>query len=156
MIVDFNEIEKICNSLRGQNKKIVFTNGCFDILHRGHIEYLTKAKEFGDVLIVGLNSDTSVKRLKGKDRPINPESDRARILDALKPVDYIVIFEEDTPLRLIQMVKPDVLVKGGDYKVEEIVGSEYVMSYGGKVEIIPFVEGKSTTKIIQKIKGEGK
>jgi len=154
MIVDFNEIEKICNSLREQNKKIVFTNGCFDILHRGHIEYLTKAKEFGDVLIVGLNSDTSVKRLKGKDRPINSESDRARILDALKPVDYVVIFEEDTPLRLIQMVKPDVLVKGGDYKVEEIVGSEYVMSYGGKVEIIPFVEGKSTTKIIQKIKGE--
>lgn len=154
MIVDFNEIEKICNSLREQNKKIVFTNGCFDILHRGHIEYLTKAKEFGDVLIVGLNSDTSVQRLKGKDRPINPESDRARILDALKPVDYVVIFEEDTPLRLIQMVKPDVLVKGGDYKVEEIVGSEFVMSYGGKVEIIPFVEGKSTTKIIQKIKGE--
>jgi len=154
MIVDFNKIEKICNSLREQNKKIVFTNGCFDILHRGHIEYLTKAKEFGDVLIVGLNSDTSVKRLKGKDRPINSESDRARILDALKPVDYVVIFEEDTPLRLIQMVKPDVLVKGGDYKVEEIVGSEYVMSYGGKVEIIPFVEGKSTTKIIQKIKGE--
>jgi D-beta-D-heptose 7-phosphate kinase/D-beta-D-heptose 1-phosphate adenosyltransferase len=154
MIVDFNEIEKICNSLREQNKKIVFTNGCFDILHRGHIEYLTKAKEFGDVLIVGLNSDTSVKRLKGKDRPINSESDRARILDALKPVDYVVIFEEDTPLRLIQMVKPDVLVKGGDYKVEEIVGSEFVMSYGGKVEIIPFVEGKSTTKIIQKIKGE--
>jgi rfaE bifunctional protein nucleotidyltransferase chain/domain len=156
MIVDFNEIEKICNSLREQNKKIVFTNGCFDILHRGHIEYLTKAKEFGDVLIVGLNSDTSVQRLKGKDRPINPESDRARILDALKPVDYVVIFEEDTPLHLIQMVKPDVLVKGGDYKVEEIVGSEYVISYGGKVEIIPFVEGKSTTKIIQKIKGEGK
>ena len=156
MIVDFDEIEKICNSLREQNKKIVFTNGCFDILHRGHIEYLTKAKEFGDVLIVGLNSDTSVQRLKGKDRPINPEADRARILDALKPVDYVVIFEEDTPLRLIQMVKPDVLVKGGDYKVEEIVGSEYVMSYGGKVEIIPFVEGKSTTKIIQKIKGEGK
>jgi len=154
MIVDFDEIEKICNSLREQNKKIVFTNGCFDILHRGHIEYLTKAKEFGDVLIVGLNSDTSVQRLKGKDRPINPEADRARILDALKPVDYVVIFEEDTPLRLIQMVKPDVLVKGGDYKVEEIVGSEYVMSYGGKVEIIPFVEGKSTTKIIQKIKGE--
>ncbi|ROL60130.1 D-glycero-beta-D-manno-heptose 1-phosphate adenylyltransferase [Bacteroidetes/Chlorobi group bacterium MS-B_bin-24] len=156
MIVDFNEIEKICNSLREQNKKIVFTNGCFDILHRGHIEYLTKAKEFGDVLIVGLNSDTSVQRLKGKDRPINSESDRARILDALKPVDYVVIFEEDTPLHLIQMVKPDVLVKGGDYKVEEIVGSEFVMSYGGKVEIIPFVEGKSTTKIIQKIKGEGK
>jgi rfaE bifunctional protein nucleotidyltransferase chain/domain len=154
MIVDYNEIEKICNSLREQNKKIVFTNGCFDILHRGHIEYLTKAKEFGDVLIVGLNSDTSVQRLKGKDRPINSESDRARILDALKPVDYVVIFEEDTPLRLIQMVKPDVLVKGGDYKVEEIVGSEFVMSYGGKVEIIPFVEGKSTTKIIQKIKGE--
>jgi cytidyltransferase-related domain len=154
MIVDFDEIEKICNSLREQNKKIVFTNGCFDILHRGHIEYLTKAKEFGDVLIVGLNSDPSVQRLKGKDRPINPEADRARILDALKPVDYVVIFEEDTPLRLIQMVKPDVLVKGGDYKVEEIVGSEYVMSYGGKVEIIPFVEGKSTTKIIQKIKGE--
>jgi D-beta-D-heptose 7-phosphate kinase/D-beta-D-heptose 1-phosphate adenosyltransferase len=156
MIVDFNEIEKICNSLREQNKKIIFTNGCFDILHRGHIEYLTKAKEFGDVLIVGLNSDTSVQRLKGKDRPINSESDRARILDALKPVDYVVIFEEDTPLRLIQTVKPDVLVKGGDYKVEEIVGSEFVVSYGGKVEIIPFVEGKSTTKIIQKIKGEGK
>jgi D-beta-D-heptose 7-phosphate kinase/D-beta-D-heptose 1-phosphate adenosyltransferase len=156
MIVDFDEIEKICNSLREQNKKIVFSNGCFDILHRGHIEYLTKAKEFGDVLIVGLNSDTSVQRLKGKDRPINSESDRARILDALKPVDYVVIFEEDTPLRLIQTVKPDVLVKGGDYKVEEIVGSEFVISYGGKVEIIPFVEGKSTTKIIQKIKGEGK
>jgi len=153
MIVDFNEIEQICNSLRKQNKKIVFTNGCFDILHRGHIEYLSKTKEFGDVLIVGLNSDESVQRLKGMDRPINSQEDRASILDALKPVDYVVIFEEDTPLRLIQVIKPDVLVKGGDYRIDEIVGSEFVISYGGDVRVIPFVEGKSTTKIIQKIKG---
>lgn len=151
MIVGFDEVEKISKSLKEQGKIIVFTNGCFDILHRGHIEYLAKAKEFGDVLIVGLNSDHSVERLKGKGRPINSQEDRATILDSLKPVDYVVIFEEDTPLRLIQVIQPDVLVKGGDYKFEEIVGAEFVISRGGRVVIVPYLEGKSTTKIIEQI-----
>ncbi len=152
MIVEFDEIEKISKVLKKQGKIIVFTNGCFDILHRGHIEYLAKAKEFGDVLIVGLNSDSSVERLKGKGRPINSQEDRSKILDSLKPVDYVVIFEEDTPLQLIQIIQPDVLVKGGDYKLEDIIGAEFVLTHGGRVEIVPYLEGKSTTKIIEQIK----
>jgi D-beta-D-heptose 7-phosphate kinase/D-beta-D-heptose 1-phosphate adenosyltransferase len=133
-------------------QKIVFTNGCFDILHIGHIRYLQEAAKLGDILVLGLNSDASVKRLKGSDRPVNDELDRAELLCALSCVDYVVIFEEDTPLELIKKIKPDVLVKGGDYKNEYVVGTKEVEANGGKLVLIPFVEGKSTTNIIEKIK----
>lgn len=143
--------------LREEGKKIVFTNGCFDIIHAGHVDYLEKAKSLGDFLIVGLNSDSSVRRLKGKDRPVNPQEHRKRVLEGLRAVDMVVIFEEDTPERLIKEIKPDVLVKGGDWKLENIVGADFVMSYGGKVYTIDFVYDTSTTKIIQKVKdGSGK
>ncbi|RUM50827.1 MAG: D-glycero-beta-D-manno-heptose 1-phosphate adenylyltransferase [Hydrogenothermus sp.] len=137
-----------------EGKKIVFTNGCFDIIHAGHVDYLEKAKALGDILVVGLNSDNSVRRLKGKDRPINPVEYRKKVLEALKPVDLVIIFEEDTPENLIKKVKPDVLVKGGDYTVDTIVGADFVKSYGGKVAIIDFVCDISTTKITQKIRGQ--
>ena len=133
-------------------KKIVFTNGCFDILHIGHIRYLEEASKLGDLLIVGLNSDASVKRLKGKERPINTERDRAELLSALSFVDYVIIFDQDTPLELIKMIQPDVLVKGGDYSNEYVVGTKEVEARGGKLVLLPFVDGKSTTNIINKIK----
>jgi len=129
-----------------KNKKIIFTNGCFDLLHRGHIEYLRKAKELGDILIVGLNSDNSVKKLKGKSRPITNQNDRAEILSSLEFIDFVVIFNEETPYNLIKSIKPDVLVKGGDYKVQNIVGREFAK----KTHIIDFVNGYSTTGIIKK------
>lgn len=134
-----------------KHKKIVFTNGCFDILHIGHIRYLQETAKLGDLLVVGLNSDQSVKRLKGEERPINNEQDRAEVLCALEFVDYVVIFEEDTPYDLISKIQPDVLTKGGDYKEEEIVGADIVKQRGGKVVLVPFVEGKSTTNIFRKI-----
>lgn len=135
-----------------KNKKIVFTNGCFDILHIGHIRYLQEAAKLGDILIVGLNSDDSVKQLKGTERPINSELERAEMLCALDFVDYVVIFEENTPLKLIKTIEPDILVKGGDYNPNEVVGKKEVEARGGKLILIPFVEGKSTTKIIERIK----
>ncbi|NPA53415.1 MAG: D-glycero-beta-D-manno-heptose 1-phosphate adenylyltransferase [Aquificae bacterium] len=138
------------NQWKKEGKKIVFTNGCFDILHAGHVDYLEKAKALGDVLIVGLNSDESVKRLKGNDRPVNIQEHRKRVLEALKAVDLVVIFDEDTPERLIKEIKPDVLVKGGDWKIENIVGADFVQSYGGEVKTIDFIYDISTTKIIQK------
>jgi len=139
---------------REKGKKIVFTNGCFDIIHAGHVDYLEKAKSLGDFLVVGLNSDESVKRLKGSTRPVNPVDQRKKVLQALKPVDLVIVFEEDTPERLIKEIKPDVLVKGGDWKIENIVGADFVMSYGGKVYTIDFVYDASTTKIIEKVKNE--
>lgn len=141
-------------NFRGEHpqKKIVFTNGCFDILHIGHIRYLQEASKLGDVLVIGLNSDASVKRLKGPERPVNNELDRAELLCALGFVDYVVIFDEDTPYNLISDIQPDVLVKGGDYKSEEVAGRDIVEARGGKLVLIPFVEGKSTTGIIEKIK----
>jgi D-beta-D-heptose 7-phosphate kinase / D-beta-D-heptose 1-phosphate adenosyltransferase len=147
-IKTWDEISSIISELKNNNKKIVFTNGCFDILHVGHIKYLEKAKNFGDVLILGLNSDTSTQKLKGKDRPINIQNDRAYILASLEPVDYVVIFEEETPLNLIKLVKPDVLVKGGDYEGKEVVGKDIVKEF----KLVQFIEGKSTTKTIQRIK----
>ena len=135
---------------REQGLRIVFTNGCFDILHRGHVEYLSKASDMGDVLVVGLNTDASVKRLKGEGRPINDEQARALVLASLSLVDVVVLFDEDTPYELIKEVRPDVLVKGADYKPEEIVGYDIVTSYGGKVETVPLVEGYSTTSLISK------
>ena len=140
------------NIWRSENKKIVFTNGCFDILHKGHVEYLSKSKDFGDILIVGLNSDSSVNRLKGETRPINNQNSRAFILSALLFVDAVIYFDEDTPLNLIENIKPDVLVKGGDYKKEDIVGYDFVVEIGGEVKTIDFVKGYSTTNIINKSK----
>ncbi|OQX70760.1 MAG: D-glycero-beta-D-manno-heptose 1-phosphate adenylyltransferase [Candidatus Cloacimonas sp. 4484_275] len=151
-IVSRQEIEKIARILKKSNKKIVFTNGCFDIIHAGHIEYLREAKKLGDILILGLNSDSSVQKLKGRNRPINDENARAIVLSEFKSVDYIVIFQEDTPYDLIEIVKPDVLVKGGDWKETEIVGADIVKKYGGIVKSLEFKEGFSTTKIIEKIK----
>ena len=142
---------EILETAKKDGKKVVFTNGCFDILHRGHVTYLNEAKRQGDVLVVGVNSDASVKKLKGESRPINSEYDRAFVLDGLKAVDYTVIFGEDTPEDLIACLKPSVHVKGGDYKKEDLPETKIVESYGGKVVILNFVEGKSTTNIINKI-----
>ncbi len=147
-IKSFKELQKSIEFLKRDDKKIVFTNGCFDILHLGHVKYLQKAKSFGDVLIVGVNSDSSVKRLKGDSRPVNSEYDRAYILASLDCVDFVIIFDEDTPYNLISMVKPDVLVKGGDYKGKDVVGSDIAK----RVELVDFVEGRSTTSTISRIK----
>ncbi len=144
-----NNLKKFLDS-RGE-KKVVFTNGCFDILHKGHVSYLNEAKSLGDILVIGLNSDQSVKRLKGESRPINDENDRKFLLENLKAVDFVFIFEEDTPYNLIKEVKPNVLVKGGDWKPEEIVGSDIVQSLGGEVRSLSFIQGHSTTNTINKI-----
>lgn len=143
-------VEDLVKNLKG--KSVVFTNGCFDILHVGHVKYLKESASFGDVLVVGLNSDDSVRRLKGPERPINTQSDRAELLASLESVDYIVIFDEDTPYELIKAIQPDVLVKGGDYMPDEVVGKDIVEAKGGRLELIPFVEGKSTTNIINKVR----
>ncbi len=139
---------------KSQGKKIVFTNGCFDILHSGHVAYLNEAKKQGDFLIIGLNSDASVKRLKGENRPINKELDRKFVLENLKSVDCIQIFDEDTPLEVIMMIKPAVLVKGGDWKIDQIVGSDFVLENGGEVKSLIFKDGYSTTNIIKKAQGK--
>lgn len=144
--------KSIVDSAKKLGKKIVFTNGCFDILHLGHISYLAEAKKQGDILIVGVNSDSSVKKLKGTERPINSEKDRAALLSALKSVDYTIIFEEDTPEDLIGYLKPSIHVKGGDYKKEDLPETKIVEGYGGEVVILNFIEGKSTTNIIKKMK----
>jgi D-beta-D-heptose 7-phosphate kinase/D-beta-D-heptose 1-phosphate adenosyltransferase len=139
---------------RLNSKTIAFTNGVFDILHQGHIKVLSKAASFADILIVGVNSDNSVKRLKGEDRPVNSEQSRALILASLLMVDAVVIFDEDTPQKLIGMIKPDVLIKGGDYTIETMVGADIVLNNGGRIELIPTEEGFSTTGIIEKISGK--
>ena len=152
MIVELKELLELLEKVRGK-KKIVFTNGCFDILHAGHADYLNKAKSLGDILVVGINSDASVRRIKGEKRPILPQQMRAYLLDNLKPVDYVVIFEEDTPLELIKAIKPDVLVKGADWDLERIVGADFVLSYGGRVERIAFSFDISTSKVIERVLG---
>jgi len=149
-IKDLKNLTKALSALRSSGKRIVFTNGCFDILHVGHVDYLSKARRLGDVLVVGLNSDSSVKKIKGEGRPINKESDRAKVLSSLYFVDYITSFNELTPENLIKKVRPDILVKGGDWKIKDIVGSSFVRSYGGKIKRIPFVKGHSTTSIIER------
>jgi rfaE bifunctional protein nucleotidyltransferase chain/domain len=136
---------------KNKDKKIVFTNGCFDILHRGHVAYLCEARKLGDLLVIGLNSDASVKRLKGPERPINSENDRQYVMSQLKPVDFVEIFTEDTPLNLILKIKPQVLVKGGDWKIDQIVGGKEVIQSGGEVFSLNFIDGYSTTSIIHKI-----
>jgi len=150
-IVNRTKAKIIAEIWRDDHKKIVFTNGCFDILHRGHIEYLRKAKLLSDVLIIGLNGNESVQRLKGEPRPYQDEQDRAIILSALEMVDLVVIFEEDTPLKLICELKPDILVKGGDYDFHSVVGASEVESWGGTVKIIPFLKGFGTSKLVKKI-----
>ena len=151
-LFSLNEVQKHSSLVKEKNKKVVFTNGCFDILHAGHVHYLEQAKKMGDVLVVGLNSDSSVKNLKGKNRPVNNLVHRAKILSSLSCVDKIVSFADETPLKLIKAIKPDVLVKGGDYKVKDVVGHKDVGSWGGEVKIIPLVPGLSTTNIIKKMK----
>lgn len=150
-ILDAHQLHQELMRWRKFSKKIAFTNGCFDILHAGHIHSLMQAASFADVLIVGLNSDASTKRLKGENRPVNNQQNRALLLASLVMVDAVVLFDEDTPYQLITSVMPDVLVKGGDYTVDTIVGAKEVMANGGTVEIIPLVEGLSTTSLIQKI-----
>lgn len=153
-IQDWPTIAQTVAQWKSQNQTIVFTNGCFDILHYGHIHYLTEARDLGDKLIIGLNSKASVQRLKGKHRPINDEQTRQFLLASLQYVDAVVVFEEDTPLELITLVVPDILVKGGDYELHQIVGADLVLKNGGVVKSLPFIEGYSTTKIEAKIKGD--
>ena len=150
-VYSLEKILEIRKKLKQEGKKVVFTNGCFEIIHKGHIDYLTAAKEYGDFLIVAVNSDTSIKLVKGEERPIIPAEDRAFVVAGLKPVDAVFIFEEETPARIIDLIIPDVLVKGGDYVVETIVGHKTVLANGGKVIPIPLTKGKSTSDILNKI-----
>ncbi len=143
---------EIINRIKAERKKIVFTNGCFDLLHVGHVRYLAQAKKLGDFLIIGLNSDSSVKELKGEDRPINSFEDRATLLSAIESVDSVIMFEEQTPENLIKDIVPDILVKGGDYNIEDIVGYQTVMQNGGQVKTLSFYDGYSSTNYINKIK----
>jgi len=149
-LISFNDINQLLTTYRRENFKLVFTNGCFDLLHKGHLDLLLNAAAFGDKLFVGLNSDTSVKKLKGDSRPIQNEKTRAIKLLELKYVDHVIIFEDLTPQNLIHTISPDVLVKGGDYTKNEIVGAKHVISFGGVVKIIPLTPGFSTTSIIEK------
>jgi len=150
-IKGIKELKKIISRLKSQGKRIVFTNGCFDILHYGHVKYLEKAKGLGDCLVVAVNSDASVKRLKGSHRPIVSQYDRMRIIAGLESVDYVVLFKEDTPLKIIKILKPDILVKGSDWNKKSIVGGDFVSSYGGRVVTIQLTKGRSTTNLIRKI-----
>ena len=151
MLIDPNDIEKLCEILHRAGQKIVFTNGCFDILHAGHVRYLEKARSFGDCLVLGLNTDASVRGNKGPSRAINGELDRAEVVGALKAVDYVVLFGEKTAETIIAKVRPDVYVKGGDYTLETLPEAKIVQSYGGRVEFVQMVAGRSTTNVIKKI-----
>ncbi|MCD6441397.1 MAG: D-glycero-beta-D-manno-heptose 1-phosphate adenylyltransferase [Candidatus Marinimicrobia bacterium] len=148
-IITRDRAETIIGELKSQNKRVVFTNGCFDLLHVGHLELLEQCRSFGDILVVGINTDRSLKIIKGPDRPILPQEDRARLVASLEMVDYVVLFDEETPFEILSQIKPNILVKGGDYKFDEIVGRDIV----DEVKIIPFVKGKSSTSIIDKILG---
>lgn len=152
MLIPSDKIEMFCETLREAGQKVVFTNGCFDILHAGHVKYLETARSFGDCLVLGLNTDASVRRLKGPERPINGELDRAAVVGALKAVDYVVLFGEDTAETLIGKVKPDVYVKGGDYTLDTLPEAKIVQSYGGRVEFVSMVAGRSTSNVVEKIK----
>jgi rfaE bifunctional protein nucleotidyltransferase chain/domain len=148
-IKTLEEMKEIRQQLKNQNKKVVFTNGCFDLIHAGHVDYLSKAKALGDVMIVGLNSDASVIRIKGSKRPILNETERSFIISNLKPVDYVTMFDEDTPKLLIEELLPDILVKGADWEIENIIGKDVVIANGGEVKTIEFVNDQSTSNIIQ-------
>jgi len=154
-LISHKELPRLLRDLRRRKSKIVFTNGVFDILHRGHVDYLGKAKELGDVLILGLNSDASTRRLKGDRRPIFKQNDRAAVLLALEAVDFVVIFGEDTPEKLIEKIRPDILVKGADYKLSEIVGAAFVKAHGGRVRRVKLTAGRSTTAALKKLKLNG-
>ena len=151
-IKNFEEIQRLAKKFHELGKKIVFTNGCFDILHAGHVKYLEEAKSYGDILILGLNADSSVRKLKGPTRPINNQDDRAYILASLESVDYVVIFEEETPYDLIKLIKPHVLVKGGDYEGKDVVGQDIA----NELKLVKFVDGKSTTNTIKRIQDNEK
>lgn len=148
-IVSWQELQQQIQCQR--DKKIVFTNGCFDLVHQGHISYLSRSRDLGDLLVIGLNSDASVRRLKGPSRPIMDQDSRALLLAAFEFVDFVTFFDQDTPLELIQMVQPDLLVKGGDYNPDLIVGADFVRQQGGDVVVLPFVEGFSTTQIVNRL-----
>jgi len=150
-IKNLNTLKRIVSSLKSRGKKIVFTNGCFDILHYGHVKYLQESKRRGDILVVAVNSDASIRRIKGKKRPIVNEKDRLRTLAALESIDYVVLFNEDTPLETIGLLKPDLLVKGADWDKNDIVGRDVVLSYGGRVKNIKLIKNRSTTALIKKI-----
>ena len=151
-ILNRYEFVQYIQKCQAEGKKVVFTNGCFDLLHFGHVDYLEKAKALGDILVLGLNTDDSIKRLKGSQRPVNREYDRARVMAALQSIDAVTLFDDDTPLSLITDAKPDVLVKGSDYEIKDIVGADEVIANGGSVETIDFVDGYSTSSMIDKIK----
>jgi rfaE bifunctional protein nucleotidyltransferase chain/domain len=151
-IVSREKLKERLDILRDEGKTIVFTNGCFDIIHAGHVRYLREAKKLGDILVLALNSDSSVKAIKGDERPIVPQDERALVVGSLESVDYVVLFDEETPLRLIEYLRPHILVKGGDWDEENVVGRDAVRQWGGKVVIIPEVKGASTTNIIEKIR----
>lgn len=150
-ILDIKKFSEIRKKLKEENKTMVFTNGCFDVLHAGHVDYLKKARELGDILVLGLNSDSSIKNIKGANRPIVPQNERAFVLANLKPVDYVIYFDEDTPEKLINAIIPDVLVKGADWAIENVVGKDIVEKNGGCVKTIKFVHQQSTTNIIDTI-----
>jgi D-beta-D-heptose 7-phosphate kinase/D-beta-D-heptose 1-phosphate adenosyltransferase len=150
--VMLESISAHCQRARLNGHRIVFTNGCFDILHEGHVRYLADARSLGDLLIVGINSDASVSRLKGAERPINGQESRSRVLASLEVVDLVVVFDTDTPEELIHLIRPDILVKGGDWSVDQIVGGAFVNSYGGEVKSLPFHTGFSTTGLVEKIR----
>ena len=151
-MIDIKDIDSYLTYWNLKNQKIVFTNGCFDILHRGHVEYLAQAANFGNVLIIGLNTDNSVRKIKGDNRPVQDEIARATILASLQFVTAVILFDEDTPYNLIKKIQPDILIKGSDYKIEDIVGYDIVQAKGGEVVTIDFIEGYSTTSIIEKLK----
>ncbi len=152
IITSLHDLELLRETLRAEGKRIVFTNGVFDILHAGHVTYLDQARTLGDVLVLGLNADESVRRLKGPDRPVNTDADRALVVAALRSVDHVVIFGDDTPLAIIETLLPDVLVKGGDYTRDTIVGADVVEASGGAVRTIPLLEGRSTSSIINRVR----
>ena len=149
--MELAELKILRERYRKQKKTVVFTNGCFDILHAGHVRYLTEAKKLGDVLIVGLNSDDSVRKLKGEGRPVNPATDRTEVLEGLRAVDHVIVFEEDTAEEMVRQLQPDVYVKGGDYSIDRLPESSIVASYGGRTVLVPMVEGRSTSNVIRKL-----
>jgi D-beta-D-heptose 7-phosphate kinase/D-beta-D-heptose 1-phosphate adenosyltransferase len=149
-VLPLSKLLPILRKLKKQGKRIAFTNGCFDLLHIGHLAYLERVKRRADILVVAVNSDASVRGLKGAGRPVVPARERARLVAALKPVDFVTVFSGATPLKVIRVVRPDLLAKGGDWKVDRIVGAEVVKSYGGRVAVIPYVAGHSTTRLIER------
>ena len=150
-IKNLTQLKRIVSSLKAKGRRVVFTNGCFDLLHYGHVKYLQDAKKRGDILVVGVNSDASVRKIKGRKRPVIGQNDRLRIIAALESVDYVILFKEETPLKLIKALKPDILVKGADWNKKHIVGRDIVLSHGGRVCNIKFVKGRSSTSLIKKI-----